>query len=73
MNFYSDRGEEDVSWQVAHSFEEFLEQVEGCCGEYYYVMRDGVWYAGAVYATEGLIKNGLVALKDALAALQVEG
>jgi hypothetical protein len=73
MNFYSDRGEEDVSWQVAHSFEEFLEQVQGCCGEYYYVMRDGVWYAGAVYDTEGLIKNGLVALKDALEALPVEG
>jgi hypothetical protein len=82
MNFYEDREAEgeDVSeflkstpWEVAHSFEEFLEQVEGCCGEYYYVMRDGVWYAGAVYATEGLIKNGLVALKDALAALQVEG
>ncbi len=70
MNFYADRGEEDVSWQVAHSFEEFLEQVEGCCGEYYYVMRDGVWYAGAVYATEGLIKNGLVALKDAIAAIE---
>jgi len=70
MNFYSDRGEEDVSWQVAHSFEEFLEQVQGCCGEYYYVMRDGVWYAGAVYETEGLIKNGLVALKDAMTALE---
>ena len=70
MNFYSDRGEEDVSWQVAHSFEEFLEQVKGCWGEYYYVMRDGVWYAGAVYATEGLIKNGLVALKDAIAAIE---
>jgi hypothetical protein len=73
MNFYADRDEEDVSWQVAHSFEEFLEQVQGCCGEYYYIMRDGVWYAGAVYETEGLIKNGLVALKDALEALQVEG
>ena len=70
MNFYSDRGEEDVSWQVAHSFEEFLEQVQGCCGEYYYIMRDGVWYAGAVYETEGLIKNGLVALKDAMTALE---
>jgi hypothetical protein len=69
MNFYSDRGEEDVSWQVAHSFEEFLEQVEGCCGEYYYVMKDGVWYAGAVYDTEGLTKNGLVLLKDAIAAI----
>jgi len=69
MNFYSDRGEENVSWQVAHTFEEFLEQVEGCCGEYYYVMRDGVWYAGAVYATEGLVKNGLVALKDAITVI----
>jgi hypothetical protein len=82
MNFYEDRETdgEDVSeflastpWAVAHSFEEFLDQVEGCGGEYYYIMRDGVWYAGAVYATEGLIKNGLVALKDALEALQVEG
>jgi hypothetical protein len=69
MNFYADRGEEDVSWQVAHTFEEFLEQVTGCCGEYYYVMKDGVWYAGAVYDTEGLVKNELVLLKDAIAAI----
>ena len=69
MNFYSDRGEDNVSWQVAHSFDEFLEQVQGCCGEYYYVMRDGVWYAGCVYDTEGLVKNGLVPLKDAIAAI----
>ena len=64
---------ESTPWQVAHTFEEFLEQVENCCGEYYYVMRDGVWYAGCVYETEGLVKNGLVALKDALEALPVEG
>ena len=70
MNFYSDRGEEDVSWRVAHSFEEFLEQVQGCYGEYYYVMKDGVWYAGCVYETEGLVKNGLVALKDAMTAIE---
>jgi hypothetical protein len=69
MNFYSDRGEDNVSWQVAHTFQEFLDQVENCYGEYYYVMRDGVWYAGAVYATEGLIKNGLVPLKEAVAAI----
>ena len=69
MNFYSDRGEEDVSWQVAHSFDEFLEQVNNCHGEYYYVMKDGVWYAGAVYDTKGLIKNGLVALKDAITVI----
>jgi hypothetical protein len=33
-------------------------------------MKDGVWYAGAVYATEGLVKNGLVPLKDAIAAME---
>jgi hypothetical protein len=67
MNFYKDRGEEDVSWQVAHSFEEFLEQVDGCCGEYYYVMRDGVWYAGCMYATEGLTEGALTRLDEAIA------
>jgi len=49
--------------------DEFLDQVSGCCGEYYYVMRDGVWYAGCVYDTEGLVKHGLVPLSDALAAI----
>ena len=72
MNFYSDRGEEDVGYQVAHTFEEFLEQVESCFAEYYYVMQDGVWYAGAVYATTGLLKGGLVPLKDAVDAIEVE-
>ncbi len=72
MNFYADRGEEDVSWQVAHSFEEFLEQVEGCGAEYYYVMQDGLWYVGAVYAVPGLIKGGLVPLADALAQNTIE-
>jgi hypothetical protein len=72
MNFYSDRGEEDVSWQVAHTFEQFLDQVHGCGGEYYYIMRDGVWYAGAVYPTTGLIKEGLVPLQEALADILIE-
>ena len=70
MNFYADRDEDNVSWQVSHTFEEFLEQVQGNGCEYYYVMRDGVWYAGCVYETQGLIKNGLVALKDAIAAIR---
>ena len=70
MNFYADRDDDNVSWQVSHTFEEFLDQVQGNGCEYYYVMRDGVWYAGAVYETEGLIKNGLVALKDAMTALE---
>ena len=67
MNFYKDRGEEDVSWQVAHSFGEFLEQVEGCGAEYYYIMRDGVWYAGCMYATEGLTEGPLTRLDEAIA------
>ena len=73
MNFYSDRGETDVSWQVAHTFEEFLEQVENCGGEYYYIMRDGEWYAGCIYATKGVVMNGLVPLSEAVAAKDIEG
>lgn len=72
MNFYADRGEDDVSWQVAHTFEEFLEQVKGCGAEYYYVMQNGEWYVGAVYAVAGLIKGGLVPLADALAQNTIE-
>jgi hypothetical protein len=72
MNFYSDRGETDVSWQVAHTFEEFLEQVHNCGGEYYYIMRDGEWYAGCIYEAKGLVVNGLVPLADALAANTIE-
>jgi hypothetical protein len=35
-------------------------------------MKDGVWYAGAVYATTGLIKEQLVPLVDALADILIE-
>jgi hypothetical protein len=81
MNFYNDREakKEEVSdfldstpWQVAHSLEEYIEQTHNCGGEYYYVMKDGVWYAGAVYPTTGLIKEGLVPLVDALADILIE-
>jgi hypothetical protein len=72
MSFYADRGEDNVSWQVAHSLEELIEQTNACSGEYYYVMKDGVWYAGAVYATTGLVKDQLVPLVDALADILIE-
>lgn len=71
MNFYADRGEDNVSWRVAHSFEGFLDQVHGCGGEYYYVLQGGVWYCGCVYDTDVLKKDTLVPLGDALAALTV--
>ena len=72
VSFYADRGEDNVSYQVAHSLKEFIDQTHNCGGEYYYVMRDGVWYAGAVYATTGLIKEQLVPLIDALADILIE-
>jgi hypothetical protein len=81
ISFYEDRQTEgeDVKefinstpWQVAHTFDEFLDQVHGCCAEYYYVMKEGVWYAGAVYDTPGLAKGKLVPLEEALAQLAIE-
>jgi hypothetical protein len=66
--FYGrDRGEKDVEWKVAHTFEEFLEQVDACGGEYYYVMENGVWYCGSMY---GDFARRLVRLDEALASVK---
>jgi len=67
--FYGrDRGEENVEWKVAHTFEEFLDQVNSCGGEYYYVMKDGVWYCGDVYESHPTeLTNKLTPLAEALA------
>jgi len=62
--FYGrDRGESGTEWQVAHTFDNFLSQVDECGAEYYYIMKDGKWYCGSSY-------NGskLVRLDDALTA-----
>ena len=73
MNFYNEHDEDkELAWQVAHSLEEYIEQTNACSGEYYYVMKDGVWYAGCVYGTTGLIKDQLVPLVDALADILIE-
>ena len=64
--FYNrDRNEEGVDFKVAHTFADFLDQVEGCGAEYYYIMRDGVWYCGS--PDKG---SRLVALSEALAAIR---
>jgi hypothetical protein len=65
--FYGrDRGEKNTEFQVAHTFAEFLEQAEGCMAEYYYIMKDGVWYCGDTY--EGTpLSNNLTLLSEALA------
>ena len=58
--FYGrDRGEKDVGFKVSQSFDEFLELVDGCGAEYFYIMKDGTWYCGSLYAVEGMIPNTL--------------
>ena len=66
--FYArDRGEKDVDFQVSQSFNEFLELCNGTGAEYFYIMRDGIWYCGALYAVEGMIPNTLYVLSEQLA------
>lgn len=68
--FYGrDRKETGTEWKVAHTFEEFLEQVENCFGEYYYIMRDGVWYYGTLYEHKWTYKV-LAFLKPALETVE---
>ena len=66
--FYGrDRKETGTEWKVAHTFTEFLEQVENCFGEYYYIMRDGTWYCGCTTYDRGDgLYNKLVPLAEAL-------
>ena len=68
--FYGrDRGETNSTWQVAHTFEEFLEQAKGSTAEFYYVMKDGVWYVGDTYGSTEL-SNRLTPLAEALQAVE---
>ena len=63
-DFYGrDRGEIDVGFRSVNSFDRFLENVSDSCAEYYYIMKDGVWYCGAVY---GPLKYKLVPLTKAI-------
>lgn len=65
--YMRDRGETEQEFQVSQSFDEFLELVDNCGAEYYYIIRDGVWYCGAIYAVEGMIPNTLYVLSEQLA------
>jgi hypothetical protein len=64
--FYGrDRGEVSV-WKVANTFEEFLEQADDCGAEYYYIMKDGVWYVGTTYENTHPLSKRLTLLSEAL-------
>lgn len=68
--FYGrDREETGTEWKVAHSFFEFMEQCENCGAEYFYVMKDGVWYAGSM---DGPLAKTLAPLADIMANQPIE-
>jgi hypothetical protein len=71
--FYGrDRGETGTEFQVDHTFEEFLKRCDDCCAEYYYIMKDGVWYVGTTYKSDTKFGSKLVPLAEALAVQPVE-
>jgi hypothetical protein len=65
--FYGrDRGQTGTEFQVDEDFVSFLERVDACGAEYYYIMKDGVWYCGDSYKCSP-ISGKLVPLAEALA------
>jgi len=68
--FYGrDRGEENTGYKVHTTFEDFVECVEGSWCEWYYIMKDGVWYVGNIYSGDKYYKT-LTPLADALLAVE---
>jgi hypothetical protein len=68
--FYGrDRGETGCEFAVNHSFNDFLERCDACGAEFYYIMKDGVWYCGDTYSTSP-ISGKLVPLAEALATVK---
>ena len=71
--FYGrDRGEKDGEFATDTSFKAFLERADGCGAEYYYVMKDGVWYCGSTYKSDTRLGYKLVPLAEALADQDIE-
>ena len=68
--FYGrDRGESNVDFKTDATFEAFLGSVDNCGAEWYYIMKDGVWYVGNVYSSDEQFYKKLVPLAEALAKL----
>jgi hypothetical protein len=71
--FYGrDREETDVDFKVALTFQEFVDQCNNCDAEYYYIMRDGVWYCGVNRSDDSMVQGQMYVLADELAKLPVE-
>jgi hypothetical protein len=68
--FYGrDRGESNTDFKVSQNFEEFFDQCSDCDAEYYYIMKDGVWYCGTTYSRDGMIPIKLYVLAEQLAKI----
>ena len=71
--FYGrDRGETGTEWKTHTSFVDFFAEVEGSWCEWYYIMRDGVWYVGNIYEKDERFYQKLVPLTEALATVKEE-
>jgi len=71
--FYGrDRKENGTEFKTDTTFEAFLERADGCGAEYYYIMRDGVWYVGTTYESDAKLGGQLVPLAEALAEADIE-
>jgi len=69
--FYGrDRGEKGTEWKTHTNFVDFFAEVEGSWGEWYYIMRDGVWYVGNCHKTDEQFYQKLVPLTEALATVK---
>ena len=65
--FYGrDRLEENIEFKSDLTFEAFFERAEGCGAEWYYIMRDGVWYVGNTHENDAKYYRKLVLLLRAL-------
>lgn len=67
-SFYGrDRGETGVEFVTHLDFNSFLEHCDNCGAEYYYIMKDGVWYVGTTYSSDETLGSKLMPLEQALA------
>ena len=62
----SDQADMLMEMAKSQSFDEFLELCIECGAEYYYIMKDGEWYCGDMYAHTPL-SISLTLLTEALA------
>lgn len=69
--YMRDRGETGCEFHTDATFDSFIERVQGCGAEWYYIMRDGTWYVGNIYSSDSKFYKQLVPLAEALAGVEV--